>query len=79
MAPLHSPGLDENCAGANLYPAWWICSKNVSMPSTNYITAVYNFCTGHQNKLQNLYTCCAIFILTENYMKEEFFCSVQNL
>ena len=51
MAPLYPPGLDENGAGANLYPACWICSKNMSVLDTNFITAMHNFCTRHQNQL----------------------------
>ena len=51
MAPLYPPGLDENSAGANFYPACWICNKKVSVPGTNCITAEYNFCTEHENQL----------------------------
>ena len=47
MAPLYPPGLDENGAVTNLYPASWICSK----PGTIGITAVKNYCTRHQNPL----------------------------
>ena len=46
MAPLYLPGLDENGAVANLYPASWICSKKESKPGTIGITAVYNFVPG---------------------------------
>ena len=49
MAPLYLPGLDENDAVANLYPASWICNKNE--PGTISITAMYNFCARHQNPL----------------------------
>ena len=43
MAPLYPPGLDENGAVANLYPASWISSKKDSRPDTIGITDVYNF------------------------------------
>ena len=51
MAPLYPPGLDGNGAVANLYPASWICSKKESKPGTIGITAMYNFCTRHQNSV----------------------------
>ena len=52
MAPLYTPCLDENGAGANLYPACWICIKNVSVPGTNCITAKYNFVPGAENDIK---------------------------
>ena len=74
---LYHSGLDENGAGTNLYPACWICSKNVTVPGTNCITGVYNFWAGHQNnyclvqflypavrcRVQNLYTAIYSFSL----------------
>ena len=39
MAPLYPPGLDENGAVANLYPASWIFSKNAAPPGTIGVTA----------------------------------------
>ena len=43
MAPLYPPGLDENSAVANLYPASWICSKNAAPLGKIGVTAEYNF------------------------------------
>ena len=43
MAPLYSPGLDENDALVKVYPASWISSKNRAPPGTIGVTARYNF------------------------------------
>ena len=80
---LYHSGLDENGAGTNLYPACWICSKNVTVPGTNCITGVYNFLAGHQNQLLpgtifvpgsqvqgTKFVHCNILIFTENYIKQ---------
>ena len=43
MDLLYPPGLDENGAVVKLYPASWICSKNMEPPDTIGVTAWYNF------------------------------------
>ena len=43
MAPLYPPGLDDNGAVVKLYPASWICSKNMAPPGTIGVTTWYNF------------------------------------
>ena len=54
LDPLYPPGLDENNAGENMHPAFWICSKSVLLQGIKFTTAVYKFCTLHELKFTQI-------------------------
>ena len=40
MDPLYPPGLDENCAVDDLYPASWICSEITHCIGNFFVPAI---------------------------------------